>query len=350
MSELTGDLVLAHLIGGAILVSLVAYVVMAGADFGGGVWDLLASGKRKEEHRRLIAHAIGPIWEANHVWLILVVVLLFTCFPRVFAELSVSLHIPLTLLLVGIVLRGSAFTFRTYDSQQDMVQRRWGLIFSIASVVTPVLLGICVGAVVAGNITPVHKGLSFQAAYVTPWFQAFPLAIGLLALTLFSFLAAVYLCIEAEDDAVTEDFRRRALVSGGVAFGVASVALLMSRTEAPLVWERVLSSWVALPLQAGVAMMAVATLWALTRRRYLLARTTAVVQVSLIVFGWALSQYPYLLPPRLTLAEAAAPPQTLLLVFIALVAGAVLLVPSLWLLFRIFKRAPDDAKRGPAEG
>jgi len=131
----------------AIMVSLNAYVLLAGADFGGGVWDLLATGPRRERQRQLIASAMGPVWEANHVWLILVVVLLFTCFPPVFSRLAILLHIPLSLMLVGIVLRGSAFTFRSYDSRADLAQRRWGRVFSISSLVTPLLLGVMVGTI-----------------------------------------------------------------------------------------------------------------------------------------------------------------------------------------------------------
>src|SRR5215210_4120457 len=141
---------LAVLLAGVAVLALNAYAVMGGADFGGGVWDLFASGPRRAEQRRLVADAIGPIWEANHVWLILVVVLLFTCFPPAFAELLTTLHVPLTLMLIGVVLRGSAFTFRTYDSQRDAVQQRWGTAFAIASVITPVLLGMCVGAIASG--------------------------------------------------------------------------------------------------------------------------------------------------------------------------------------------------------
>jgi cytochrome bd-type quinol oxidase subunit 2 len=122
------------LVAGIAGVALTAYVLLGGADYGGGVWDLLASGPRREKQRELIAHAIGPIWEANHVWLILVVVLLFTCFPPAFAQLMTVLHIPITLLLIGIVLRGSAFTFRAYDATHSAVQERWGMIFAIASV------------------------------------------------------------------------------------------------------------------------------------------------------------------------------------------------------------------------
>src|SRR6476660_4428808 len=181
-----------------IVVSLNAYVLFGGADFGGGVWDLLASGPRRERQREVIAHAIGPIWEANHVWLILAIVLTFTCFARVYARLGTILHIPLTWMLVGIVLRGSAFTFRTYDTRGDAAQRHWGRVFASASVITPVLLGVSIGAVASGRVGR-ETGGSFIERFVDPWFTPFALSVGLLALTLFAFLAAVYLTLETRD-------------------------------------------------------------------------------------------------------------------------------------------------------
>src|SRR5579872_2059367 len=143
---------LAIVVVGIAGVALTAYVLFGGADYGGGVWDLLASGPRRAQQRALIAHAIGPIWEANHVWLILIVVLLFTCFPAAFAVLTTVLHIPLTLLLLGIVLRGSAFTFRAYDATHSAVQERWGMLFAIASVLAPILLGVIVGAIASDGV------------------------------------------------------------------------------------------------------------------------------------------------------------------------------------------------------
>src|ERR1041385_2079967 len=133
--------------------SLVIYALLAGADYGGGVWDLFAFGPRARKQRELIAEAISPVWEANHVWLILVIVILFTAFPPAFAAIATALHIPLSLMLIGIVLRGTAFTFRTYDVQRDNVQRRWSLIFSIARMLTPILLGIILGAIASGTIS-----------------------------------------------------------------------------------------------------------------------------------------------------------------------------------------------------
>ena len=166
---------LAELLAGLILISLNAYVLLAGADFGGGVWDLLASGPRKHEQRHLVEEAIGPVWEANHVWLILAMVLLFSCFPAVFAHLSIRLHIPLSLALIGIVLRGSAFAFRSYGGQRDEVQRNWGGLFAGASVVTPLLLGMAVGAIAGGKVGDAGRGTrdGFLSIYVTPWLSPF---------------------------------------------------------------------------------------------------------------------------------------------------------------------------------
>jgi cytochrome d ubiquinol oxidase subunit II len=323
---------LADALAAMLVVALNAYVLSGGADFGGGVWDLLASGARQRAQRDLVAQAIGPVWEANHVWLILGVVLLFTCFPPAFARLSVSLNLPLTGALVGIVLRGSAFAFRSYGGDRDAVQRRWGRVFEVASLVTPILLGTAVGAVASGALGEGGrgKGEGFFATYVATWLAPFPLAVGLFTLCCFAFLAAVYLTLEAPEGALREDFRRRALAAG-VAVGVAAgAALVIARPG-------VLGSDWALPFHLGTGMVAMGALGALWTRRYRLARAAAAAQVSLILWGWAGSQYPYLVPPDLAIADAAAPAATLRLVLIALALGAAVLVPSLVYLFRIFK-------------
>lgn len=330
---------LADLLAGALALSLNAYVLSGGADFGGGVWDLLASGPRKTAQRDLIAHAIGPVWEANHVWLILAVVLLFTCFPLAFARLAVALNLPLTGVLVGIVLRGSAFAFRGYGGDRDIVQRRWGRVFAVASLVTPILLGVAVGTIASGALGERGSGTGegFFADYVATWLAPFPLAVGLFTLCCFAFLAAVYLTLEAPEGALREDFRRRALLAG-IAVGLAALlALLVARPGAPLMRTGLLDSGWALPIQAGTGMVAVGTLGALWTRRYRLARAAAAAQVSLILWGWVGSQYPYLVPPDLEIVAAAAPPATLRLVLSALALGAAVLVPSLVYLFRVFK-------------
>jgi cytochrome d ubiquinol oxidase subunit II len=316
--------------------ALNAYVLLAGADFGGGVWDLLASGPRRGRQRELIADAIGPIWEANHVWLILAIVLLFTCFPPAFARVAIALHVPITLMLVGIVLRGSAFTFRTYDSQRDEVQRRWGRIFAYASLITPLLIGICVGAIASGRVAATPAP-GFVAGYVTPWLTPFTLATGVLTLVLFAFLAAVYLTLEAEDPALREDFRRRALAAGMALFAAAAITFVLAHREAPQLWRGLALVATAAAAHIATAVAAITAFAALWRRRYGIARIAAAAQASLIFWGWPASQYPFIIPPDLTLAQAAAPPITLGLILGALALGGIVLFPSLFYLMRVFK-------------
>jgi len=328
------------------LVALNAYVLLAGADFGGGVWDLFATGPRRADQRALIAEAIGPIWEANHVWLILVVVLLFTCFPPAFSGLAIALHIPLTLMLIGIVLRGSAFAFRSYGSSDDAPQRRWGRVFSIASLLTPLLLGVCIGAIASGRIGTMldhvargAPGESFASLYLLPWLSPFTIAVGALALALFAFLAGTYLTVEATDDVLREDFRRRALFAAIAVFVTAFLALLLARSRAPRVSAGLIASAWALPLHVLTALAAIGAILALWFRRWHVARIAAAAQVSLILWGWAAAQAPYLVPPSLTVENAAAPRRTQLIFLVALALGALVLFPSMTYLFRLFKTA-----------
>ncbi len=329
----------ALLIAGIMMVALNAYVLLAGADFGGGVWDFFARGARSRAQRELISHALAPIWEANHVWLILVIVLLFTCFPAAFSTIAILLHIPLTLMLIGIVLRGSAFIFRSYGSDHDAAQLRWGRVFAIASIVTPVLLGMCVGAVATGAIgaNAQNTSASFVDLYLRPWLTLFGFGVGLLALSLFSFLAAVYLTVEAEGTELQEDFRTRALGAAGAVFVIAFGVLALSWKEAPMVRQMLMAGPWALPLHVVTGIAAFAAIFALWTRRYHLARIAAAAQVTFILWGWAAAQYPYLLPPTLTIEQAAAPNRTLVLVLWALAIGACVLFPSLYYLFRVFK-------------
>ena len=337
-----GAVGLPEVVAAIMVLALNAYALTGGADFGGGVWDLLARGPGREAQRTLIAEQIAPIWEANHVWLILAVVMLFTAFPAAFAALGIVLHIPLTLMLLGIVARGSSFVFRSYGAHDRASQRRWGRVFAIASLVTPVLLGTIVGAVVSGaagaaaaRLPTVSGGAapSYFSVYVAPWLAPFPLALGALALAMFAFLAAVYLA--AREPALRDAFRRRALWAAGAmfvtAFGALGVAAMTTRhvmTE--------LMRTDALVLQFAIAMSALAAIWAIAERRWRLARLFAAAQVSLILWGWVLVQAPYVLPPTLTIRAAAAPRITLELLLGALAMGAVILLPSLAYLFRTF--------------
>jgi cytochrome d ubiquinol oxidase subunit II len=337
----------AEIVAGVMMVVLTAYALMGGADFGGGVWDLLATGPRRADQRSLIAAAIAPIWEANHVWLIIVVVMLFTGFPDAFATLGIILHVPLTLMLVGIVLRGSAFVFRSYGREQA-AQARWGRVFAVSSIITPILLGIVIGAIASGSVgraaqriplNGVATTASFAELYVAPWLAPFPLAVGAMALALFAYLAAVYLILATDDEKLRDDFRARALAGAVAVFVTAFVALLVAHREAPAMGRGLVESSFALLLQAMTAVAATTAIWALLTRRYQVARIAAAAQVSLVLWEWAFVQFPLLIPPQGTIANLAAPVVTLRLLLIALLCGSVILVPSLVYLFRTFARA-----------
>ncbi|HTH48240.1 MAG TPA: cytochrome d ubiquinol oxidase subunit II [Candidatus Limnocylindria bacterium] len=318
------------------LFSLILYALTGGADFGGGMWDLLASGPRAARQREVIASAIGPIWEANHVWLILIVVLLFTGFPAGFAAMMTALHIPLTVMLVGIVLRGSAFIFRKYDSRSAPVQRRWSTLFGAASFFTPFVQGIVLGALVTGRIRVLEGRVltGFFAGWLTP----FALLCGLFALALFAFLSATYLSLECpEEPELQNDFRKRALGSGLALAPITLCVFLSARTGAPAMFDGLTHWWAPLLLLA-TSVFALAALGALWFRKYTLARVAAIGQVALILFGWCLAQYPNLIIPDVTTLTCAAPPATLRLLILALAGGSLALFPSLFFLFYVFKR------------
>jgi cytochrome d ubiquinol oxidase subunit II len=326
------------LLGGVMMAALCLYAVFGGADFGGGVWDLFASGPRKSEQRALIEKAIGPIWEANHVWLILAIVLLFSAFPRAFSAISTALHVPLTLFLIGVVFRGSAFTFRAYDDRKDGRQQRWGLLFSLASTAAPILLGDLAGTIASGRITVVSGVVT--SGYFAPWLQPFPIFVGLFALALFAYLAAVFLTAEADAAGATEltsDFRQRAMIAGAVVGAVALVTFALSFSGAPRISAGLTQRPWTWPLHLATATAATTAFSALWTRRFALARFAVVAQTVLILLGWAASQYPYLLVPSHTLTSAAANPRTQELLLIAIAAGSVLLFPSLYVLYRVFK-------------
>ena len=319
-----------------------AYALLGGADFGGGVWDLFASGPRKTQQRTAIAHAMGPVWEANHVWLIFLVVLLFSAFPPVYAALSTALFVPFHLVLLGIVLRGAAFVFRAYGrragSEITASERGWGVVFGASSTITPFLLGACMGAVSSGHIRV--AGATVQTIGV-PWLTPMSLLTGAMALALCAYLAAVYLTIETNDD-LQRDFRRYALLAGTATVALSIGALPVMRAEAPHLWHGLFSPR-ALPILIVGVVAALLAGWALRQSWFRIARAAAIVQIAALLTGWFAAAYPYIVYPDLTLASAAAPPAALRFFLVAMPIGAALLGPSLYYLFRVFKRPADSS-------
>ena len=332
---------LVDLAAAAGVVALVAYAVLGGADFGGGVFDLLARGPRRQEQRAAIARAMGPVWEANHVWLIFVVVVLFSAFPSAWAAYATALAGPLRLALLGIVLRGVAFVFRAYvphhGPQHGRAEERWGAVFGGASIVTPFVLGASVGAISSGRLRVAADGAVGLEG--SPWLSPIALAMGAAAASLCAWLAAVFLTVETEGD-LREDFVRRAKFAGALVLVGALVTLPFVRVEAPHLWQGLTGR--AWPIVVAGTLAGGGAFAALSAGRHRLARLLAIAQVAMVVVGWAVAQHPYLIYPDVTLARAAAPDSTLTFVLGSLPFGLALVLPSFWLLFRVFK---GDAAR-----
>ena len=336
-------------IAGVMLISLIIYMLTGGADFGGGVWDLFATGPRAKAQRSLITEAIAPIWEANHVWLIVIVVLLFVAFPVAFAAISTALHIPLTLMLIGIVLRGSAFIFRTYDDQSDTTHRRWSRVFAVASAITPIMLGITLGAVASGTIHVDIESGQVDTDFISAWLAPFPFAIGVFTLTLCALLAAVYLTLETDDTALQEDFRRRALIAAVSVGAMAGLSFILSAEGAPTIRRGLGDAPWSIPFQILTGSVALWAIWTIWNRQFRLARVLVPIQVTLIVFGWGLAQYPYLVTPDLTFSNTAAPDAVLRPILIVLGVGGVLLVPAFWYLYAVFKGTAPKTSQAATE-
>lgn len=315
-----------------------AYVLTAGADFGGGVWDLLSRGPRAAAQREAIARAIAPIWEVNHIWMIFVVVLLFSVFPNAFALVSVALHIPLLLVLVGIVLRGSAFVFRAYGMQPNEVRERWGRVFAWASTITPVFLGMTLAALSSGDIRVDARGV-VTSGFLAGWTSSFAISVGLFALALFALLAATYLAVRAAAEGerdLCDDFRRRALASEAAAGILSSVVTWRAWVEAPELFEGLLGARWSLPVQALTAAVAGAAILSLATHRIALARVFVIVQVSLVILGWGLAMDGHLVLPDMHLRDAGATAAVLEVLPWVLLGGAAALVPGLVWLYRLF--------------
>ena len=324
------------LLAGAILVSLVMYSLLAGADYGAGFWDLLCHGPRQQEQRHLIEQAIGPVWEANHVWLILTVVLVFSGFPDAFGALCVGLAIPLFVVLLGIVLRGCSFVFRSYFTGERQTQLYWGKVFSISSSMTPLFLGILIGSISCDSVV-INSGVS-ENGFLKTWLLPFPLAVGILAVSLFAYLSACYLAADAGNEELKDDFRIRGVIAGLVSIAMAFITYIVAGSSAAGIRQELSSrsaAWLIEACALGSTIVAFRGLWL---RRFQQARIAAAIQVALIVAGWGVAQYPYLIRPNITIANSAAPDNVAAAIDIALGCGAIVLIPSLMVLFTVFNR------------
>jgi cytochrome d ubiquinol oxidase subunit II len=315
------------------LLGLTAYVVLGGADFGAGLWDLTAGGpERGAQVRAAVKRGMSPVWEANHVWLIFVLVMLWTAFPGAFGSIASTLAIPLFLAALGIVLRGGAFALKG-EAATIAEARALGATFALSSVLVPFFLGAAAGAIAAGEV-PV--GNAAGDAWGS-WTGATPILVGLLAVATGAHLAAVFLGADAHRAGrpeLMDAFRARALLSGAAAGALAIAGLVVVSGDSPDLFDG-LTSGVGLACVVASALAGVVTLALEWRERFEPARYTAAAAVGAIVAGWGAAQAPYVLPPRLTVEEAAAPDTTLAALLIAAAVGMALLIPALAWLFRL---------------
>jgi cytochrome d ubiquinol oxidase subunit II len=337
---------LAELVLSIMFVGLIAYGLFGGADFGAGIWDLLAGGTRRgAPQRELIERSIAPIWEANHVWLIFVLVVLWTAFSGAFAAVVTTLYIPLTLAAFGMIARGAAFAFRKSITTLGM-RRFLGASFAVSSLITPYFLGAVVGGVASGRVPP---GIA-AGDVLSSWVNPTSVLGGVLAVVVCAYLAAVFLCADARREGLEEladQFRTRALGTAAVTGVLGIAGLFVLRADAPVLFEGLTGR--ALPVVVLSVVAGVAALALVATRRYVPARAASAMAVTAILVGWAVAQYPYVLLPEVTIEEAAQGRATLLAMLVALIVGALILLPALVYLYALFQRPAQvgSGSRGP---
>jgi cytochrome d ubiquinol oxidase subunit II len=322
--------------------SILLYCLLAGADFGAGILESVLGKELRDEQRKVIDRAMGPVWEANHVWLILALVILFVAFPGAYSAMSITFHIPLTLMLLGVILRGSAFTARHYDAVRDRSQAWYSAIFVLSSIVTPLMLGIVAGGMLLGRIGRVEDG--FLQAFVRPWANLFCLAVGIFTCVLFAFLAAVYLIGETSNPpvnpAVRQIFIRRAQVLNVMAMVAGCLVFAAAEIDGLPLASLFMGHALSLGSMTAATLILI-PLWAAIRKGATsAARVLAAIQVGIVLAGWFRLQFPVILnspEAPLTIYSAAAPESTLRYLLYALAGGSALIFPSLFYLLKIFK-------------
>jgi cytochrome bd ubiquinol oxidase subunit II len=314
------------------LVGLAAYAVLGGADFGAGFWFLLGGGgDRGQRTREHTFNAMGPVWEANHVWLIFVLVVCWTAYPVAFASIASTLAVPLFIATIGVILRGTAYALRSGNPTRRQ-DRIIGLVFSVSSLLTPFALGTAIGGIASGRV-PVGNA---EGDLVTSWLNPTSLLIGTVAVASAAYLAAVFLAADArrqENEPMAVAFRQRALASGLVAGAIALGGLLVLRHDANHLFDG-LTEGAGLAALLGSVVAGITTLALVAGSRFELARFTAAIAVASIIAGWGIAQSPTFLP-GLTVEEAAAGNSTLVPLLVGMGIGAFVLLPSLFVLFRL---------------
>lgn len=333
--------------------AMLAYALFGGADFGAGIVEWTLKGPKHAPARQLIEKTLGPVWEANHIWLILAVVILFMGFPAVYARMSMSLHWPLTALLLGIIARGTSFTFRHYDAVRDGSRKWYSLTFRLSSVWTPFWLGITVGGMSSGEgIPPLLRTtessqlsqtpISFQSAYIDPWWNTYAVSLGCFTVCLFAFLACTYLIGESESVESRKAFTKRARFFLAVSVPVGAMVFFAAEKTGHPLFQRFLHSPFALTCTVLATVSLPILAWGFRLQRAWPLRIIGGGMVSCILCAWFAVQYPILYADpfgaHLTVTSTAAPQATLQVLAWALILGSSAILPALYWLMRVFFR------------
>ena len=323
-----------------LFLSILLYLLLGGADFGAGIIEMFTSSRHIRRTRKTLYHAIGPIWEANHMWLIIAIVILFVGFPLIYSLLSVYLHIPLVIMLMGIIARGTAFTFRHYDAVHDSMQEIYNRIFVWSSFVTPLFLGIIAGSILSGHIDTDTS--SFPDAYVFGWLNGFSVSVGLFTVSLCGFLAAVYLIGEADDENDRLRFIRKARGTNIISMCAGALVFVISAIEKiPLV------KWIFRDpvgfVATALALLSLILMWRfINQRKKFLPRMLAAFQVAMILLAFTYAHFPTIVILKdgttVSLLESVAPIRTMNALASALLIGSVLILPALFYLYYSFQK------------
>ena len=321
--------------------AITAYAIFAGADFGAGFWDLAAGGaQRGERPRAIVDHSIGPVWEANHVWLIFSLVILWTAFPDAFASITLTLFVPLTLAALGIVMRGTSFAFRK-EAFRTIYRREFGAGFAISSVLVPYCMGAVAGAIASGRVPSGGEAGDPWSSWINPT----SILGGVLAVIVCAYLASAYMTLDAhrlEDPEMVEYFRHRAVGAAIAAGAAAFVGIFVLHADAEYIFDGLTSR--ALPLVLLSAVCGVGSLVLLLRNRLLVARFLVIGAVATVVIGWGVAQWPYILPETLKVSDAAAPSGTLGAILVVAVLLALICLPALGLLYYLDQHSLLDTE------
>lgn len=321
------------------LVSIYIYCLLGGADFGAGIIELTSRGKSKERTIGYVSEAMAPIWEANHMWLVIAIVVLFNAFPTVYSLLLVSLSIPLILMLIGIVLRGSAFTFRHYDAIRDSSQKIYTRVFEYSSLIVPFFFGLIVGTIISGRI--VAHPSSFYEGYIAPWLNLFSISVGIFVASLFSFIASIFLVSESKDKNIIKEFIGKSKKAIIVVVASGALVFIFSLVEGTHFFFNFFSNWFSIGLMI-LATLFLPVLWKVLEKGLKWpSRILVGTQLLFILSAFYAVYFPSLVQLKdgseLTFYNSAAPQITLNYLGWALLVGSVIIFPSLFYLFKVFK-------------